>query len=121
MSRKIWLSLALLAAMPVRADTVVVASWYGGPRHEGRPTASGCPFHARGLTAASRSLPLGTILRVRRAGHATIVLVNDRGPYIQGRGLDLSRGAAEALGMREAGVAAVEIEPLGVRPVHCHG
>jgi rare lipoprotein A len=120
MSRKIWLPLALLAAMPVRADTVV-ASWYGGPQHEGRLTASGCVFHQAQLTAASRTLPFGTVLQVTRGPRSVLVLVNDRGPYIPGRGLDLSRGAADWLDMVDAGVARVQIRQVSQHPLHCHG
>jgi peptidoglycan hydrolase CwlO-like protein len=75
-----------------------LASWYG-PGFEGNLTASGDVFHAAGLTAASRDLPLGTWLRVTREGASVIVLVNDRGPYIEERVLDLSQGAAQRLGI----------------------
>jgi rare lipoprotein A len=121
-SRKALLSLSLLAAMPVlRADTVT-ASWYGD-REEGRPTASGCPFRAAGLTAAHRVLPMGTVLRVERGDRSVLVLVNDRGPYIPGRQLDLSKAAAEWLGMIDAGVSKVRISVVGLEPLHCrrHG
>ncbi len=74
-----------------------VASWYG-PGFEGQTTASGDIFHADGLTAASLDLPLGTWLRVTRGDRSVTVLVNDRGPYIEDRILDLSQGAAEVLG-----------------------
>lgn len=74
-----------------------LASWYG-PGFEGQATASGDVFHADGLTAASLDLPLGTWLRVTREGRSVLVLVNDRGPYIGDRILDLSQGAAEILG-----------------------
>ncbi len=87
--------------MPGFIDTGVtfegIASWYG-PGFEGRPTASGAIFHADGLTAASLDLPLGTWLRVTRGARSVVVLVNDRGPYIEDRILDLSHGAAEILG-----------------------
>lgn len=95
-----------------------LASWYGG-RFEGRRTSSGCIFRSAGLTAASRDLPLGTMLRVSRGDYSVIVQVTDRGPYIQGRVLDLSRAAAEQLEMRNAGVARVAIENLGLAPVYC--
>lgn len=75
-----------------------LASWYG-PGFEGQTTANGDIFHAAGLTAASRDLPLGTWLRVGRAGASVIVEVNDRGPYIEERVLDLSQGAAGRLGI----------------------
>lgn len=111
------LSAALLAAVPARADTVV-ASWYG-PGFHGRVSASGCRFDQHGLSAASRSLPLGTILRLTRDGRTVTVVVLDRGPYIRGRSLDLSREAAERLGMRKRGVAAIEVEVIGLEPVTC--
>ena len=84
-----------------------IASWYG-PGFEGKPTASGDIFHADGLTAASLDLPLGTWLRVTRGARSVTVLVNDRGPYIEGRILDLSQGAAEILGF--TGLAWVSAE-----------
>lgn len=69
---------------------------------EGRRTASGEPFNADGLTAAHRTLPFGTRLTVTnpRTGQSVSVVVNDRGPYVRGVSLDLSRGAARAIGMR---------------------
>ena len=84
-----------------------IASWYG-PGFDGRPTASGDIFHADGLTAASLDLPLGTWLRVTRGAQSVVVLVNDRGPYIEERILDLSQGAAEILGF--TGLAWVSAE-----------
>ncbi|MDQ3783363.1 MAG: septal ring lytic transglycosylase RlpA family protein [Actinomycetota bacterium] len=84
-----------------------IASWYG-PGFEGQATASGDIFHADGLTAASLDLPLGTWLRVTKGDRSVIVLVNDRGPYIEERVLDLSRGAAEILGF--TGLAWVSAE-----------
>lgn len=89
------------------------ASWYGGGFH-GRPTASGAPFNQHALTAAHRSLPFGTELRVTnlRNGEQVEVTVTDRGPYSRGRILDLSRGAAAELGMLERGVSRVRIEVL---------
>lgn len=79
-----------------------VASWYG-PGFAGNPTASGAIFDPMGFTAASLDLPLGTWLYVEYSGHGVIVLVNDRGPYIDDRILDLSQGAAEALGITGLG------------------
>ena len=87
-----------------------VASWYG-PRHEGRPTASGEAFRSAGLTAASRCLKLGTMVEVRHRDHVVIVRVNDRGPYVSNRILDLSRGAAERLGI--TGIGRVHLRLLG--------
>lgn len=82
------------------------ASWYG-PGFHGRTTASGATYNQHGLTAAHRTLPFGTKLRVTYQGRAVTVTVNDRGPYIRGRSLDLSRGAAAKLGMIGAGVGRV--------------
>lgn len=79
-----------------------VASWYG-PGFEGRPTASGAIFDELGWTAASRTLPLGTILAVRHGGLCVVVLVNDRGPYVAGRVLDLSYASAAAIGITGLG------------------
>lgn len=89
------------------------ASWYGEPYH-GRPTASGTIYNQRELTAAHRTLPFGTRLRVHdlENGRHVDVLVNDRGPFVAGRILDLSRGAAEALDLVRRGVAPVRLEVL---------
>ena len=88
-----------------------VASWYGS-WHQGRLTADGERFDARAFTAAHRSLPFGTILRVTNlaTGESVKVRVNDRGPYIKGRMLDLSAAAAKALGIAKDGLARVRIE-----------
>jgi rare lipoprotein A len=85
-----------------------IASWYG-PGFEGNPTASGQIFDSSLFTAASRDLPLGTCLHVTHAGRGVVVLVNDRGPYIDDRVLDLSRAAAEALGITGLGWVRAEI------------
>jgi rare lipoprotein A len=85
-----------------------IASWYG-PGFEGNPTASGQIFDSSLFTAASRDLPLGTWLYVTHAGRGVVVLVNDRGPYIDDRVLDLSRAAAEELGISGLGWVRAEI------------
>jgi len=85
------------------------ASWYG-PGFVGNPTASGAPYDPERLTCAHKDLPLGTVLRVSRAGLAISCLVNDRGPYVGDRVLDLSRAGSRALGFD--GVAVVTIELL---------
>ena len=92
---------------------VGIASWYGG-RHQGRLTASGEVFDENKLTAAHRTLPLTTWARVTNLenGRSVEVKVNDRGPYIDGRVIDLSTRAAEELGMTEQGLARVEITAL---------
>lgn len=82
------------------------ASWYG-PGFDGRQTASGAIYDQEGWTVAHRTLPLGTMLIVSHGGRSVLVLVNDRGPYVGGRVLDLSHGVARALGTVQAGVASV--------------
>lgn len=84
-----------------------LASWYG-PGFEGSPTASGEPYEPYGYTAAHKTLPLGTELVVSYGGNAVQVTVNDRGPYVGDRSIDLSQGAAEAIGLTQAGVDYVE-------------
>jgi rare lipoprotein A len=86
------------------------ASWYGRS-HQGQRTADGERFDRRAFTCAHRSLPFNTILRVTNLenGRRVSVRVNDRGPYRDGRILDLSAAAAAALGMREDGTARVRI------------
>ena len=90
---------------------MMVTSWYS-IHSSGTHTADGKRFDDRKLTAAHRTLPFGTKLRVTnpRTGVMVIVTVNDRGPFIRGRQLDLSRGAAEALGILQTGVASVYVE-----------
>ena len=92
-----------------------IASWYG-PGFHGRPTASGEIYDMDALTAAHRELPLGTILDVENLenGRTVRVRVNDRGPYIRGRVLDLSRGAARKLDMVNKGLAKVELRVIEV-------
>lgn len=91
-------------------ENFVKASYYSS----GTLTASGERFDRNGFTAASRTLPFGTRLRVTHleTGRSVIVRINDRGPYIRGRELDLAKGAADALGMIEQGVAVVKIMRL---------
>ena len=90
-----------------------IASWYGEEFH-GRPTASGEVFDMYGLTAAHRVLPLGSHLKVTHLdnGKVVIVRINDRGPFVRGRILDLSYGAARVLEMTKTGTAPVEIEVM---------
>jgi rare lipoprotein A len=90
-----------------------VASWYG-PRFHGKRTASGEVYNQYELTAAHRTLPFGTRVRVTNTinNKSTVVRINDRGPYIPGRGLDISYGAAKEIGLLEAGIARVKIEIL---------
>lgn len=95
------------------ADQITVASWYGWGFAR-RPTASGEPFNPMALTAAHRTLPLGTRVRVTnlRNGRSVVLRINDRGPYHKGRGIDLSREAAHRLRMVDQGLARVRIERL---------
>jgi peptidoglycan lytic transglycosylase len=90
---------------------VGTASWYGD-RFKRRPTASGELFDPKDITAAHRTLPLGTIARVTNIGNGRSILVriNDRGPYAGSRVIDLSRTAASQLGMKQDGVAQVRVE-----------
>jgi rare lipoprotein A len=90
----------------------MLASWYG-PGFEGNPTASGEPYNPYGYTAAHKTLPLGTQLVVSYGGQSVQVTVNDRGPYVGDRELDLSQGAAEALGLTGAGVDYVTVSSPG--------
>ncbi len=86
------------------------ASWYGGQFH-GRRTASGENYDKYALTAAHKTLPFGTIVRVRSLalGREVDVRINDRGPFAPGRVIDVSQAAAEALGLMSAGVAEVSL------------
>lgn len=100
--------LACLAFTSERADAEeALASWYG-PGFSGLPTASGEPYDPYGFTAAHKTMPLGTELLVSYGGSSVAVTVNDRGPYVGERELDLSQGAAETLGLTEAGVDYVD-------------
>ncbi len=89
------------------------ASYYSS-RHHGRRTASGERFDMHALTAAHRSLPFGSRVRVTNLNtrRSVVVRINDRGPYGRGRIIDLSRAAAERLGMLRSGVAPVRVEQL---------
>jgi rare lipoprotein A len=84
------------------------ASYYGN--ESGSRTASGQRFNQNAMTAAHRSLPFGTKLRVTHRGQSVVVTIHDRGPFIKGRVLDLSTGAARAIGLTGAGVGHVTAE-----------
>ena len=88
----------------------VRASWYG-PGFHGRKTANGEVFNQNAMTAAHKTLKLGTRLLVANLdnGQQAVLRVNDRGPYIKGRALDVSKKAADVLGFREEGVAKVKM------------
>ena len=89
------------------------ASYYGG-RHHGRKTASGERFNKNDLTAAHKTLPFGTRVKVTnlRNNQVVVVRINDRGPYARGRVIDLSEQAAREVGMIRAGVVPVRLEIL---------
>lgn len=97
----------------ITSSKTVQASWYG-PGFHGRKTANGERFNMNSLTAAHKSLPFGTKLKVTctSTGKSVIVRVNDRGPFKPGRSLDLSKGAAEQLGMIGRGITKVKYEIL---------
>ena len=89
------------------------ASWYG-PRFHGKLTANGEVYNQNALTAAHKSLKFGTLLRITnpRTKISVIVRINDRGPYIPGRQLDLSKAAAEKLGVINSGVKKLKVEEI---------
>jgi rare lipoprotein A len=98
---------------PSPAGLIGMASWYG-PDHQGRRTASGARFDWRKLTAAHRTLPLNSQAKITNLanGRSVVVTVNDRGPFLQDRAIDLSKRAAQRLGMTKAGLVPVKIEPV---------
>ncbi|WP_447979866.1 septal ring lytic transglycosylase RlpA family protein [Candidatus Nitrospira bockiana] len=95
-----------------------IASWYGDDFH-GWVTANGEIYDMYALTGAHRTLPLGTVVRVTNVvnGRRVIIRINDRGPYVHGRILDLSFAAAERLDMLRDGVSAVHLEVVGHQPL----
>lgn len=104
---------AAVLISPSAAQGVGHASYYG-KELAGRKTASGERFNPAGMTAAHRSLPFGTRLRLTNLGNgrAVVVRVNDRGPFVRSRTIDVSLAAAQALGFVGRGTARVRIEPL---------
>lgn len=96
----LFLPLAILPQVNEDGEITTIASWYG-PGFHGRKTASGERFNQNALTAASRTLPFGTRVKVRnpKNGKTCTVTINDRGPFVKGRGIDLSRAAAKSLGI----------------------
>jgi rare lipoprotein A len=110
------LGAGVAGAKSARAESKVIsgsASWYGGQFH-GRKTANGERFNMHDLTAAHRSLPFGTKVRVtnQKNGKSVVVRINDRGPFVGKRVIDLSRGAAQAVSMVSSGVAPVKLQVL---------
>lgn len=114
----VWIILLALACAiavwilngPARAEGVT-ASWYGAAHH-GKRTALGERFDMRARTCAHRSLPFGTRLEVCRNGRCVVCRVNDRGPYVPGRGLDLSHAVARAIGLDRVGVGRVTMKRM---------
>lgn len=100
----------LIAVTPASAAAVGWASYY----KSGRLTANGERFNAMGLTAAHRSLPFGTKVKVTnlRTGKTVIVRINDRGPFVKGRIIDLSLGAAKVIGLTRTGIARISYAVL---------
>lgn len=98
---------------PLNYRTTGEASWYG-PGFSGKKTASGERYNQKALTAAHPSLPLGTSLKVTNIENDRFVVVriNDRGPFVEGRIIDLSKGAAERIGMVGSGTAEVRLEAI---------
>ncbi|MGH8329634.1 MAG: septal ring lytic transglycosylase RlpA family protein [Pseudomonas fluorescens] len=94
-------------------DKTGVASYYGA-KHHGKRTASGERFNKNSLTAAHRQLPFGTRVRITNLNNdrSCVVRINDRGPYSRGRLIDVSREAAEQLGMLRSGTAKVRVQAL---------
>jgi rare lipoprotein A len=105
-SRKHWRSANAAAASS--GSFAGKASYYGS--ETGSRTASGARYNPMGMTAAHRSLPFGTRLKVTHGSRSVVVTVNDRGPFIRGRVLDLSKGAAQAIGLTGRGVGHVVAE-----------
>ena len=97
-----------------RSVQMGVASYYGG-EHAGRRTASGERFDPKGMTAAHRTLPFGTRVRVTHLGNgrSVVVRINDRGPFRKSRIVDVSRAAAAELRMIGSGIAKVKLEVIG--------
>jgi rare lipoprotein A len=120
-------STATLPTLPYRSPAatapaelrsqIATASWYG-PGFNGRRTASGEIFHQTDLTAASRTLPMGCRVKVTNLANcrSVVVKITDRGPFVSGRNIDLSRTAAERIGIAREGVGTVRISRPGDHP-----
>jgi rare lipoprotein A len=100
------------------ATTKQVRASFMGTKPAGRPTASGEAYDPNDLTAASRTLPLGSMVEVTNPsnGRSVKVRINDRGPYVRGRSIDLSKRAAEEIGLTEKGVGRVKIRRVDSKP-----
>jgi len=109
----------LTAAPETRAKpSKTVKASYQGSATAGRPTASGEPYNPKDLTAASPNLPMGSKIKVTNpdTGRSVKVRINDRGPFAPGRSLDLSKRAAEKIGLIDKGVSRVKITPVASHP-----
>jgi len=97
----------------------MIASWYG-PKFHGKLTANGEIYDQMAFTAASKKLKFGTLLKITnlRNNKSVIVRINDRGPYVKGRNLDLSKASALSLGMMHKGVVKVKVEQLSLKGVN---
>jgi rare lipoprotein A len=100
-------------AMQVVSTEVGIASYYG-PQWHGRTTANGEKMDIHAMTAAHKSLPFGTWVRVvlLSTGNSVVVRINDRGPYVAGRIIDLADDAARELGLMDQGIGKVRVEVL---------
>ena len=105
------LAASLFSTSEKSAAKEVVASWYG-EKYRGRPTASGRLFNPDEMTAAHRTLPFGTKVRCQLGPKFVVVTITDRGPFIKGRTLDLSKAAFEKLASCEAGLLKIKMTVL---------
>jgi rare lipoprotein A len=113
MRRLITALMLCLLHIPVRAEDCVASVYsVGDSSQRGTKTASGTPLNDRAMTAAHKSLPFGSKVKVtnKKNGHAVTVTITDRGPYVKGRCIDLSQAGAGALGF--AGLAPVSVVPV---------
>jgi rare lipoprotein A (peptidoglycan hydrolase) len=101
------------APKPAAPSKVTTASFYS-PEFQGHLTSSGEVYNQNEMTAASRTLPIGSEARVTnlKTGKSVVVRINDRGPFVKGRGIDLSRAAAESIGLNRRGIAKVRVTRL---------
>ena len=104
-------ALALCALVCLEGAAQAEVATYYGQEFAGHRTASGEKFNPNGMTAAHRTLPFGTRVRVTNSsnGRSIIVRINDRGPFVKGRAIDLSSGAARAIGMGSTGNVRMEV------------
>ena len=106
------MAVSLVTMQDSAAADTQYASWYG-PGFEGAVTASGDIYNYGDYTAASLQYPMGTELLVSYGGYSTVVVVNDTGPYVAGREIDLSQAAAEEIGLTYAGTDYIDVQVIG--------